>query len=168
MFDIPWADAGFTLDRRAMREWWPRLLQLRYPQYYAIPDNRLHNFARPPNQLMHFLRRVQGTGLTRSPSHITAAGTSGFGALHLAYLKGAKKIVLFGFDYGPGHQGWHHNEGHYGFRQEQDRVKWRGWAENFDNTLTVLAASGVEVINASPGSTISAFPKCTIQEAMTL
>lgn len=167
MFDIDFADAGFSLDRRAIREWWPRLRGLRFPQFYAIPDQRIHGVTSPPTQWMYFLRRRQGTEFTPDANMISAGGTSGFGALHLAYLKGARKIVLFGFDYGAGrNQVWHHNEDHYNFRQEQDNELWAQWARNFDHPAALLRQRGIEVINASEVSAITAFPKCSIDEAL--
>jgi hypothetical protein len=166
MFDIPFADAGFTIDNRAMREWWPRLLGISYPQFYAVPHHILRLAGGPPTRQMNFIRRQQGAELTTMPSRITAGGTSGFGALHLAFLRGAKKIVLFGFDYSSGNGQWHHNEGHYTFQQQQDAAQWQRWAKNFDRAAVILKGHNVEVINASPESAIQAFPKCSIEEAV--
>ena len=166
MFDIPFADAGFSIDRKAMREWWARLRQLRYPQYYAVPDFDLPGITIPPTTQMHFLLRRPGNVFDRRPGCISAGGTSGFGALHLAYHRGARKIILLGFDYGGRGGNWHHNEQHYGFRQTQDAKNWAQWARNFDHAAAVLCKSGVEVINASPESAITVFPRITVEEAL--
>lgn len=167
ILDIPFADAGFTIDRRAARNWWPRLRTIRSPLYFAVPDNWLVNFDGPPTGNMTFLRRVQGTALTRDTRLISAGGTSGFGALHLAFLNGARRVTLFGFDYRPSKAGeWHHNERHYNFVNHQIVSTWEQWARNFDDAAPVLKAAGVEVINASPGSAITAFPRVSIQEAL--
>lgn len=167
IFDVPFADAGFTIDRRAARNWWPRLQAIATPLYFAVPDNWLVNFAGPPTPNMSFIRRVQGTRFTRDPAMISAGGTSGFGALHFAFLKGARRITLFGFDYGSSPAGvWHHNEQHYDFRHVQVRRDWQQWARNFDDVAPVLRVAGVEVVNASPGSAITAFPKVSLKEAL--
>jgi hypothetical protein len=166
MFDLPWADAGFSIDRRAARIWWPRLRALAMPVYLAMPDPYLVNFDGPPAPSMRFVRRVPGTALTSWGWQISAGGTSGFGALHLAFLKGAKRITLFGFDYGTAGPAWHHNEQHYAFPHRQCRADWTQWAKNFERAAYVLTAHGVSVINASPGSAIEAFPRVSLEEAL--
>lgn len=166
MFDIPFAAAGFSIDNRAIREWWLRLRLLEFDQYYAVPDNKLKISHPAPTTKMHFVRRYQGTEFTISSDRITAGGTSGFGALHLAFLKGAQRIVLFGYDYGAAASVWHHNESHYTFRQNQNDLLWDEWAQNFNRASAILKKHKVEVINASPESRITAFPKCSIEEAM--
>lgn len=166
MLDLPWADAGFSLDRRAMRDWWPKLRQLTIPQYYAVPDLKLKNFNGSATTYMTFVRRIFSSEFSQVPRYICSGGTSGYGALQLAYLKGAKDITLFGFDYGAINEEWHHNEGHYKFYEAQDDKKWEQWAKNFDRAAIVLEEQGVKVMNASPKSRITAFPKISIEEAL--
>lgn len=167
-FDVPFATAGFSIDRKAARYWWQRLkAEVSFPFYLAMPEPILVEFDGPPPPSMVFLRRVQGTSFTAHPGWISTGGTSGFGALHLAFLKGARQITLFGFDYRPSARGqWHHNEAHYNFRQTQALNDWAQWARNFDHVAPVLKEAGVEVINASPDSAITAFPRVSINEAL--
>lgn len=167
MFDIPFADAGFSIDRRAARNWWPRIRdEVRFPFFLTIPDPFLVNFSRPRPPSVIFLRRVAGTAFTTFPGAISSGGTSGFGALHFAFLKGARRITLFGFDYRPSPQGvWHHNEQHY-FPHQQQLSDWQVWAQNFHDAVPALRGAGVEVINASPSSAITAFPRVSIEEAL--
>lgn len=167
MFDLPFADAGFSIDIRAARNWWPKIRnEVRFPFYLAIDNPVLDHFSGPPPSSVVFLRRVQGTALSTNPVLISAGGTSGFGALHLSFLKGAKRITLFGFDYQPSAVGeWHHNEQHY-FPHRQRLWDWQKWARNFDAAASVLRQAGVEVVNASPGSAITAFRRVSIEEAL--
>jgi hypothetical protein len=168
IFDIPFASAGFTIDRRAARNWWPRLVsEVKFPLYFAVPDPWLVNFTCPPTPQMMFLRRTTGSTFTHHRGVISGGGTSGFGALHLAFLKGARKVTLFGFDYSPSPQGeWHHNQKHYAFKHAQVPANWSQWARNFDNVAPVLREAGVEVVNASPRSAITAFPRVSLNEAL--
>lgn len=168
IFDIPWADHGFSLDRRAMRAWWPKLRTLKIPVTFAVPDCWLVNFASPPTPNMGFVRRVKGTVFHPSGERISGGGTSGYGALQLAWLKGARRIVLFGFDCRQTAGAWHADERHYSFPQAQDPAKWAEWAANFDDAAWYLNRDGVEVINASPESAIAAFPKCTVEQGLRL
>jgi hypothetical protein len=166
MFDIPFADAGFSLDLKAIRLWWPRLVGLGYEQFYAVDRRWISGINSKPTPKMRFLLRRQGPDLSTADGIITAGGTSGFGALNLAFLRGAKKIVLLGFDYGGAGGVWHHNEHHYTFQQQQDRDNWAKWATNFNRPAQFLRKTGVEVINASPDSAITAFPRSTIDEVI--
>jgi hypothetical protein len=167
IFDLPWADCGFTIDRRAARNWWPRLVsETTMPLVFAIPDQHLTNFSASPTPRMSFVRRVQRSTLSTSPYDIAAGGTSGFGALNLAFLRGARRIVLLGFDYQPSPLGaWHHNEQHY-FPHIQRAADWQQWAQNFETAAPMLRAAGVKVLNASERSAITAFPRVSIDEAL--
>ena len=167
IFDLPWAEAGFSLDRRAMRHWWPKLRAATMPLYFAIPDHYLVNFYMPPTPNMRFIRRHPGAYFSAYDWMITCGGTSGYGALQLAFKKGAREITLFGFDYGASPSGaWHHNEGHYNFFQGQQAHKWREFAASFDVAAPVLKAAGVKVLNASPHSAITAFPRTSPEKAI--
>ena len=168
IFDCPFADAGFSIDRRAARNWWPRLVsEVSMPLTFAVPDPWLVNFSGPPRPGMKFVRRMSGTAITSLPTLISAGGTSGFGALHFAFLRGARRIVLFGYDYAPSDAGlWHHNQHHYDFPHHQLAADWAQWARNFEAAAPVLREAGVEVINASPRSAITAFPRVSLEEAL--
>jgi hypothetical protein len=86
--------------------------------------------------------------------------------LHLAFLKGAKHISLFGFDYGKSNGEWHHNESHYTFFQGQQQCKWNQFARNFNEVDSTLKLAGVKVFNGSPNSNITCFPRMTPDEAI--
>lgn len=167
IFDVPWAAAGFSLDRLAMREWWPRFCaEVQMPLHFAVPNPWLLNIEGTPAPNMLFYRRVARASFIKNRGEIASGGTSGFGAVNLAWLKGARKIVLFGFDYGATEGGWHHNPQHYAFEYRQVDANWQKWARNFHNVARRLTAEKVEVINASPLSRITAFPKMTIDEVL--
>ena len=167
IFDVPQINAGFSLDRRAMRYWWPRLREVDAPLYFAIPDNWLINIHDPPSHRMRFIRRAAGNWFNDDNWSISCGGSSGYGALQLAFKKGARRIVLLGFDYGSAPDGsWHHNEQHYTFFQRHEADKWREFAASFNAAVPVLQKAGAVVINGSPRSAITAFPRMTIEEAL--
>lgn len=186
IFDCPWADAGFSLDRPGVRRWWDAFRKVEMPLYFAVDRNRewIDKLVEPAPASATFLRRDPGAALSNDLGAIYSGSSSGFGALAgLARLKRARQIVLFGFDYHPGtglgpkvryprnrglyrHVGeWHHNEQHYPPQRRLTKL-WAEWATRFDAIADDLAADGVEVINASPTSRITAFPKCTVAEGL--
>lgn len=108
---------------------------------------------------VRYLERRRQQGLSSDPRAIAEGKSSGFGALNLAVLKRARRIVLLGYDLQAGgnwHDGypWGNGIGHRYF----DR-----WAQVFDRGAQDLPA-GVEVVNANPGSAIRCFPFTSYDE----
>lgn len=166
MFDLPWADAGFGLDLPDFRDWAERLGSLPFPVFWAFPGQTPTSGLRgrlPEN--VTALRRSRAEGLSDDPGMIHAGGTSGYGALNLAFLKQAKQIVLLGFDYKPGPKGeWRHNSEHYKSHGSQSPDALASWVKPFDAAAVQLKARGVTVLNANPGSLVTAFPRVTFAE----
>jgi hypothetical protein len=88
-----------------------------------------------------YLKWGYGVGLSEDPAVINTGGNSGYGAINLAYLKGARRIFLIGFDMDPLSNPLHPQ-----------------WARRFRTTVPQLAARGVEVWNLNPRTSIDAFP----------
>lgn len=84
-------------------------------------------------------------------------GNSGYQAINLAYLWGAKRIILLGFDCKPvnGKDHW--------FGQHDKRLTntqpYQLWMNNFPKLAKDLLLQGVEVINCSPDSALTCFNK---------
>lgn len=166
--DLPFADAVVSIDLA-----WPKLTETRRALtafdgevYLGIPVDQPEDAAHYPD-VTYLKRRRRCDGLSDDPTEIEAAGTSGHGALNVAYLKKAKHIFLFGFDY---NGGGHYCQERYGHEKSptQNDLYWPRWALNFDECLPQLYAAGVHVINASPFSNIQAFPRCTPDEAINI
>lgn len=169
IWDLPFAEACVGLDLPWMRRQADRLADVAktIPLYLGVPKHELpHKHVVIPGAIYLDRRRV-GNELSDDPEVIEFGGTSGFGAFNVAYLKRARSIYLFGFDFttaGGGHycqsRYGHHPDPHFNQRY------WPRWGSNFRSALPQLARAGVTVINASPISTVDAFPKCGIDEAL--
>ena len=166
IFDIPFADAGFGLDRPRFREWWARLGNAGFPVYWAIDDGVPSRINHPIPSNVRLLRRERGTFLHKGPDTVCNGGTSGFGALNLAYILKPSAIFLFGFDYTRVDGEWHANESHYIAKRHQNPIRWKQWAKSYDTAAGQLKDAGIPVFNASPDSTVEAFPKVTHDEAI--
>lgn len=99
------------------------------------------------------------------PGVIGTGGNSGFQAINLAAQFGAKKILLTGFDmhrangvhwYGPNPSNMN-NPGDGNF------VRWR---RALDDQAGILAAMGIEVINASDGTALTCFRQQSIEKTL--
>ena len=107
--------------------------------------------------------RVHSDRLSSNPAEVSCGRNSGFGAINLAKHRGAKTIVLFGYDYQPDS---YYCPQRYTHKKPETGAHWPSWAKIIDGIADQLA--GVEVINASPQSTIKAFKKLGIEEAVDL
>ena len=116
---------------------------------------------------LHHVRldREQDKLLVEHPGLIGGGGNSGFQALNLAVQFGARRIVLVGFDMRVDRGAhWHGNHAKgLNNPREHNMMKWRKVLNGAAGTLADL---GVTVINASPVSTLTAFPFASLQEVM--
>jgi hypothetical protein len=92
--------------------------------------------------------------------------TSGHAALCLAALKLARKVILLGFDYRALEGAHHYHKGYPWFQPLANEQSWKVWAQHYDETKADLDARGVEVINGSEYSLITAFPRMTVERAL--
>ncbi|HEV8503717.1 MAG TPA: hypothetical protein VGR63_19250 [Casimicrobiaceae bacterium] len=152
LFSIPWADAGFGMDMIRYGEWRDRLAGLPTRVYWAAHDGQLD--PAPPRNVT-FLHRREGRAVSDDPGVVYSGGTSGFGALQIALLKRAKRIVLFGFDYGGA-----------GESDPRRARSWLIWAEQFRVFVPYLTAAGVNIVNACPHSAIPCFQKATLDDGV--
>lgn len=162
MRDLPFAEAVFGLDIPWMRRQAEYLAALRCELYLAVPDSKYRDDPTIPNAT-YLVRTRIGDKLSEDAAKCESGGNSGFGGLNIAYLKRAKTIFLFGYDYSADHycpERYAHHSRHHNARY------WPRWAKIFATTLPQLSAAGVTVFNASPDSTIDAFPKVSIDEAI--
>jgi hypothetical protein len=88
-------------------------------------------------------------------------GNSGYQAINLAFLWGAKRIVLLGFDCkrveGKDHWFGQHPKG---LTQLQP---YEIWINHFNKLAVDLQSHGVEVVNCSLDSALECFPKMDIE-----
>lgn len=106
------------------------------------------------------------TGLeTHKPSSVGFGGNGGFHAVNLAAQWGVRRIVLVGFDYSLAH-GVHWHGRHTGRLNNPTEHNVRRWRARLDETAPTLARLGIEVCNASEHSTLRAFPKRPLLEAI--
>lgn len=101
-------------------------------------------------------------GLSKQPGVIHQGGNSGHQAINLAFLAGARRIILLGFDFQGTH--WHGNYTN-GLPNNGPRL-YEDWAKRMAVTAADLAAEGVEVLNCSPSSAIQCFKKTTLGDAL--
>ncbi len=154
----PWADIVYGCDAA----WWNNETGLKKYQGLKL-SNRADAGHRFEGIERIDIDKSTDQLLTGSPGFIGSGGNSGFQALNLAVQFGATRIMLIGFDmhdrsgihwYGRAEGFGRNNPMEYNFR------RWRG---AFAKAAPVIAAMGIEVVNASPISDLKCFRRATIE-----
>lgn len=109
----------------------------------------------------HFVQGNNTKGLGHAILHTN--GNSGAQAINLAYLWGAKKIRLLGFDMRLGDGGAKHFFGAHPPRLVQSML-FSEWIKRLEPVAKELAKRGVEVINCTPGSALPWFPMADLED----
>ena len=94
---------------------------------------------------------------------IHQGGNSGYQAINLAYLWGAKQIVLLGLDCSPSKEGKAHWFGQHGPQLTQ-RQPFDLWQDKFPALAQDLAREGVPVLNASRETALRCFERVKLEE----
>lgn len=153
-------DALFSLDYNWIKSSYPQYLNFSGEKYLAMQEGNMMKTIKDPQA--QYLRRNTLDGLSTNKTAIHGHN-SGYGALNLAVLKGAKRILLLGFDFykRDGRAHWHEE---YPRRPRARTVLYEGWARKFNTMVPVLNQLGIMVLNCSLHSKIECFPKIESHE----
>lgn len=99
------------------------------------------------------------------PGHVGWGGNSGFHAINLAAQWGVRRMILVGFDMRVD-KGRHFFGDHPYTHSRPSEANMKKWVPHLDKQAPVLAARGIEVINCSPVSALTAFPKMSFEDAL--
>jgi hypothetical protein len=132
-----------------------------------------------------FVRRHEKRGIQTAYKDIVAwNGNSGGAAINLAYLLGAKRVILFGFDMKPDRKGDNKNFHSRHFDNQtirktdlgkappepksgkDVRAKLNQFIWNMDVVAKDAKRLGFEILNACPGSRMESFPIISIEEGL--
>ena len=155
----PWADVLYAADQR----FWDVFLGV--PDFHGMKVTAEASAARQFG--LHLVSLLPLTSfdvndLWLEPGILARGGHSGHQAINFAVQFGARKIMLIGFDCCGEH--WH---GRHPLPlrnpKEETLKKWRMF---LDKLKPSLSAIGVDVVNCSQISKLTAYPKMSIAEAL--
>jgi hypothetical protein len=157
----PWADIVYSCDLA----WWR--LHKGLEEFAGLKLTHDLIACRTYPALKHI--KIENVGsddiLTDQPSYVGAGGNSGFQAMNLAIQFGATGILLVGIDcnleHGPH---WHGRHPYQMNNPAPSNVK--RWRAAFDSVASKLHALGIDVVNCSPISALTNYPKMTVPEAL--
>lgn len=112
------------------------------------------------------LARIEnGNGLSLVPGVLRHGGNGGHQAVNLAVEKGARRVLLLGFDMKAAPDGRRHWFGDHPGRMNK-ASPYGQWARNFEAMPPALERLGVAVINCSRETAIRAFPRVPLERAL--
>jgi hypothetical protein len=145
----PWADVLYAADYF----WW--LKQNGLPGFAGLRVSQAEEAADAFPGIRHI-----------DQQRIAAAGdNSGAQALELAVQFGATRIILVGYDMTLTH-GVHWHGLHRGGSQNPSKATIAGWRTALDRAAARYAAAGIEVLNASPISELTAYAKVRLEDVL--
>ncbi|MEO3387329.1 hypothetical protein [Mesorhizobium sp. CAU 1741] len=156
----PWADALYACDFK----WWEE--NNGCPEFKGLKMS-ISPRARNADWGIRYVKCLRGDDrINLGPAGtIGWGGNSGFGALNLAAHFGATKIILVGYDMNiKAGTHWH---GDHPLPLSNPKLSTIGrWRRAIDAGAKVLAANSIKVINCSAISSLTAYPKMTLTEAL--
>lgn len=113
----------------------------------------------------HGLQWIRGEGTAGlGRRHIHWGGNSGFQAINLAYLFGAARIVLLGFDMQVGPTGESHWFGDHPRNQGfANPKKFNSWIRHLEILGRDLSDQRVDVFNATRHTALTCFPQIPLE-----
>jgi hypothetical protein len=158
----PWADAHLFYDLR----WWG--WHEAAPEWRAFAGRifTLENgyLASRDPRITCIRMNQSAAGLSLNPCEINHGKNVGFGAINLAVLLGASRIVLLGYDMRrvDGRTYWHPDHP----CMTHPRVFEATMLPMFDALPGLLEAAGVSIVNCTPRSALRAFPMASLESEL--
>lgn len=170
MYDVPFAEAHCCIDMARMLREVVELTEYarRMEVWLGMADQRDFMWDMAPHipGAIYIKRLRRGNTFSDDPAAVECGCNSGYAALNLVYLKRARLVVLFGYDYSSKP---HYCEKRYAHQApDHNAPYWANWARIYDGVVEQARARGLEIFNASPDSRITAFPRCTPDEGVEL
>lgn len=134
----------------------------RWTSHSLSPRNDKSNLKH--QELFHIIAGINHQGFSMKPEVIHYGNNSGFQAVNLAILFGAKEIVLVGFDMRVVGEKSHF----FGNHKVPLRAtnSYQTWIGEFTRAWKMLNGSGIKIINATPKSAMTCFPMMKLEEVI--
>ena len=147
----PWADMLYAADGM----WWDRHWK-HAKGFQGLKVTIEPNFK--PELLMLGNDKAGTSGFTDDPTKVRSGSNSGYQAICIAALAGAKKISLYGFDMKSIDNKHHWHGVHVSPLRNHGESMYGRWLKNFEALAPEMTKRGIEVINCTPGSALKVFP----------
>lgn len=149
--------------------WWmsviagQRSLALSRAAEILCTEENCYAEVRSVDARVRYVRRVRKAGLSDQPSCLHGIYTGAHAALNHAFLNGAQRIVLLGVDLKPAGARKYTYGGDVTPRTARQFVNMMAVLES---CAVPLAQAGVKVVNGSPDSALTCWPRMRPEEAL--
>jgi hypothetical protein len=154
----PWADLLYACDT----PWWDTYIAEVRDSFHGALWTQ--NIASKQFDGVRTVASLDAAGLGRKPGVIHQGGNSGYQAINLAWLAGARRMRLVGYDMRNVNGRTHHHGDHPGVLHRP--MVYERWLPKFDALAADLRRERVEVLNCTPGSALKAFPRIDLDVAL--
>lgn len=147
----PWADALYACDFN----FWKWHFEFGAVEFFDGLKVTIDEAAKQRwPQLVRLIGDKQAPGLSVNPGWLHCGKNSGYQAVNLAYLLGARRVLLIGFD-----QKYVGNRQHYFKNRDYQTSSWyESWQPYWQSVADAQDVLGLEVINCTPDSALMCFP----------
>ena len=157
----PWADVLYACDGH----WWN--------QKHGVQDFHGLKISQDPEACKAYpdIKKVEVDRYSNElklheRGHIGAGGNGGFQALNLVVQFGCTKILLVGYDMRVDLGEHWHKRHQMPLSNPHPNDNLPRWRAAIDGAARILRELDIEVVNCSPVSLLTAYPKKTIEEAL--
>lgn len=148
----PWADVAYFADSK----WWA--WHKERPEFKGFAGQRCtiwtHGNAVSDPQI-YMLRNGGAEGLSADPAAINTGSHSGYQAVNIVSLAGARRILLLGYDCRQVNGRKHF----FGDHPDKTEPPYSAIRARYHAIVPDAKRLGIEIINCTPGSAIDAFPR---------
>lgn len=152
----PWAEYHYACDGK----WWDHWINDVQKNYKGISFTQCRRSSQKYN--LNYTPGEHKPGLGKDKK-IHFGSNSGYQAVNLCYLWGAKEIMLIGYDMGMGPKGEHHWFGNHPGRLHT-QSPYDQFVKNFQKLAEDLEKEGVKVINCSRRTALDCFEKQKLEK----
>ncbi|MBA3562889.1 MAG: hypothetical protein H0W33_02555 [Gammaproteobacteria bacterium] len=154
----PWADVLYGCDERWWREYFVEADRAFRGEMWTINENARDRFG------LNWIRGGPIDGLSRAHDSIRTGRNSGFQAICLAYLFGAVRILLLGYDFQrtDGRSHWHGNHP----RGLGNGGSFPRWCETMTTLAAELEQEAIEVYNCTRQTALTCFRRCALESVL--
>lgn len=155
----PWADVLYAADAKWIDDWHQGVPSFTGPKY-SIEGGLRPATTRPDWQM---LRNTGFLGLEHEPTGLRTGFNSGYQAINLAVHLGATRIRLLGYDMALAHDGRSH---WFGAHPDHGTSPYLQMREAFQSLISPLAELGIDVVNCSRQTALTAFPCVSLEQEL--
>jgi hypothetical protein len=123
------------------------------------------SWLRQSDERLVYMRRAGALGLTDDPGALCGSESSVMLAINYVVHRGVKQIVLLGCDGKPGQDG-QRRIGNTGRDTANALARYQAQERAMSSQIAPLAALGISIVNASPDTALTVYPKQSLKEAL--